>query len=120
MFEKGKIYKRDAIHQQIGGSTMSFILYKKGVVGLCPNPKMNPDAPKKILVGSGSVIKRQANEFAKQGHAVPVFLKRDSGKWEYKGNFSVESVVKDPSQFSQHKLNGRTDVSSILILQEVP
>jgi hypothetical protein len=118
MFEKNKSYTREEIYRVLGGGKQNFLLQKNGVVvGVCPNPKMNPEAPRVILLGSGPKVKQHGALLATQTNAVPLFLKKASSKWEYQGDFVVDSFITDTTKFSGYNLAGRTDVSGILLLK---
>lgn len=87
-FILGNTYTRDEIHNQLGGEKETYLPQKNGkIVCGCFNPDLNPQAPCIILVGNGSRIIEKAQILSKQESCIPVFVKLESGKWEYKGNF---------------------------------
>jgi hypothetical protein len=102
MFDLGGRYTRRDIHEQLGGSLQSFLPTVEGqVVCACLRTDTNPDAPEVILVGSGPIIRQSAEALWNQRSVIPVFLKREAGKWEFVGHFRVDRVSDDPDERSE-------------------
>lgn len=100
MFDSGREYTRDEIHAQVGGSKQSYLPTKNGaVVAACLKPHLNPRAPQVILCGRGERIEPAGRLLASQPHAIPVFLKRGTNRWEYRGLFKVVSSHTSGPQF---------------------
>jgi hypothetical protein len=120
MFEVGRNCIRRRIHKRLGGGIQDYLPHKDGrMVCGCFVPRLNPNAPREILVGRGPEIRRWANVFQGQGDAVPVFLKRASRRWEYVGDWRVKSSTNDPSEIGhRRRQTGRTDITMLLFLTE--
>jgi hypothetical protein len=118
MFEIGSSYTRSEIRQKIGGGTRSCLLESKGaVVGVCFVDKLNPQAPRAILVGRGPQKERAAQMLAAQATAVPVFVKRRSNAWEHLGNFKGEGYIASAEERARYvEGSGREDVAGVLLL----
>lgn len=116
MFERGKLYSRRDIHDQVGGSVQTFLPHVEGrVVAACLRADTNPDAPKVILPGKGSGIEHAAELLAEQQTPVPTFLRRAPAQWEYVGDYRVESCSRDLEEIARHaRRSGRSDVTMVI------
>ena len=121
MFELGRTYTRDEIHDAVGGSKQSYLPTKDGRVGCaCLTTKENPDAPDVVLVGDGEVIIASAEQYAVQVDPVPTFWKRAVGEWEYVGQYRVVRTSREPSEVARRAgAADRDDVVMILFLGRV-
>jgi hypothetical protein len=78
---------------------------------------LNPNAPYRVLPGTGKIIESSARVFAGQKEPLPVFIKYGTNEWEYVGNFRVARLSEDPSQIArEQQVTGRDDISMILDL----
>jgi hypothetical protein len=59
-------------------------------------PDLNPRAPKEIYCSS--VVENDAEKLVDLQHLVPVFLYRDSGSWEYCGQFRPDYISRNPPE----------------------
>ena len=123
MFSIGDEYTRDQIHQDVGGSKVSYLPTKDGiVVAACLQKEMNPRAPEVVLCGRGAMIERAAEQLASQSAAIPVFLKRGTNRWEYRGTFAVVDSFTSGAQFVEEvsRSNRRvSDISRVVLLMRV-
>ncbi len=119
MFELGKRYTREEIHDQLGGSLQSFLPHVDSrVVAACLRLDTNPDAPNVVLPGKGEVIERSARMLIEQGATIPVFLKRATAQWEFVGRYAVESFSTELAEITaQAKRSSRDDISCIIRLK---
>ena len=123
MFKKGSIYTRIEIHAKVGGSTEKYLPhFRRKVVCGCFRPDLDPDAPAEILPGNSNDIMKWASIFAQQQDPIPIFLKRDTNRWEYVGRWRVCSPsITNPHLIAERqRRTGRTDVSMILRLEHTP
>lgn len=98
-FELGRAYTRQEIHDALGGSIQAFLPTLGGkVLAVCIDLAMNPKAPDRILVGTKPQVAATADILAQQPGEVPVFVKRRSSEWVYRGDFRVAEVCRDPEQ----------------------
>ncbi|OHX15069.1 hypothetical protein BI347_14950 [Chromobacterium sphagni] len=103
MFELGKSYTREEIHAVVGGNKHSYLPRKKGkVVAACLRPDLNPDAPNVILCNSCPPERTAGEQLARQGGAIPVFLKQTTSNWAYQGMFRVLSSETHPDACAPH------------------
>jgi hypothetical protein len=123
-FVVGHRYTRDQIGEAPGRSRVAYLPTVGGrVVAGAFNPALNRDAPDVVLPGVGPVIEESARAFAAQGVAVPVFLKRATNHWEYRGDYRVRALSTDPAAIRSHAArSGRTprDVTMVLFLEPPP
>ena len=121
-FEKGICYSRDEIFKILGGSKQYYLPIRNGHVLYGAFRKdLNPDAPKVVLPGTGTIIEKSARIFATQKEPIPVFIKYDISKWKYMGDFVVKKLSEDPKVIKDHvaKTNSkRTDITMVLYLEE--
>jgi hypothetical protein len=97
-FEKGTGYTREQIHAALGGGTRGFLLTAGGrVTGMCVTREKNPGAPEVILIDGKRDALERARKHAATGAAVPLFIKRRRGDWEYVGDRLVRSFTEDPA-----------------------
>lgn len=121
MFEDGKSYTRAQIHEALGGSLQAFLpTVRNEVVCACLTPRLNPAAPKTILVGNGPRILETAKFLSRQRTAIPVFMKHTSNDWRYAGTFKVDASTSDPQEIEPHaRRAGRTEVRLAIFLSRV-
>ena len=101
MFTIGSEYTRDEIHENLGGSKQSYLPTVAGtVVAACLTPELNPRAPNIVLCGRGPVIAAAGAALAKQTQPVPVFVKRGTNRWEFRGRLKVVGAYSSGPQFS--------------------
>lgn len=120
-FEKGALYTRGQIHESVGGSAWAALPTRGGkVVCVCLTREKNPRAPVEMVVGSKDRTLRLARAFAVSRAAVPVFVRKRGGAWEYTGDRRVRSVIEDPGALLTLVAEGAPlDSSMALLLEEV-
>jgi hypothetical protein len=119
MFVIGERYTRDQIHEALGGSKQSYLPNVNGrVVAGCFTLEANPGAPDEILPGEGEEIERSAEMFARQGDAVPVFMKKSVNQWEYVGDYVVESISFDRAKLAAKMKSVGRPVTAVLRLRK--
>lgn len=94
---------------------------KGKVLCACFRLDYNPDAPDIVLPGTDPFIARQALEFCKQQHFVPVFVKGGDFGWEYCGRYRVEALTRNEVEINIHEqraANREGTVSMVLFLQK--
>jgi sirohydrochlorin ferrochelatase len=118
--EKGACTTRRGIRSLIGGSTRAALPSVGGrVVGICLTPEKNPRAPHEVLLGCAERAVRLARGLAATGSAVPLFLRRSPGAWEYAGEWRVGRVVEDAEAVRGRAAgSGRDDVAVVLLMEE--
>ena len=120
MLTKGERYTRQEIHDAVGGGSLqSYLPTKDGrVLCACLRLDTNPGAPEVILPGTGPGIERAADLLERQVGAIPVFLKRGSGAWEFVGEFQFGRRSKLPADIeSWAQRTGRADITSVIELR---
>lgn len=119
-FEKGSIYTRGQIREAVGGSPRAALPTRGGnVVCACLTFEKNPRAPEEMVIGSQERAVRVARTFAASGVAVPVFVRRRRGGWEYTGERRVRAVIEDPGALLALVAEGAPlDISGALQLEE--
>src|SRR5262245_37146083 len=98
-FEVGKTYSRHEISAQLGGSVVSYLPEKNGVV-VCGcfkrEPRWNPRAPEEVTFGGPAPrVLRAAEIVATQNMPIPIFLYRRDGAWEYVGDYVCTGLNTD-------------------------
>lgn len=95
-FVKGHEYSLNEIRAVLGGETMSY-LPQKGSRIVCGRftSEMNPEAPKRVLVGTPLKVQRKAELLAKHGGVLPIFMKIAPGRWEYQGPMEFVAYITD-------------------------
>ena len=96
----------------------SYIRTKDNIVkGLAITTKKNPEAPEIIVVGTGPVIVKNAKLFLESKTYVPVYVKQDTNKWKFMGNYKADSYNQDSQIVEQYRRHrNATDVDGILFL----
>jgi hypothetical protein len=122
-WQLGRSYTRREIHNAVGGSVQSYLPTNKdaGVVAACLRPDLNPDAPDVVLPGRGAEIERTADWLCDHPqHEVPVFLKRDTNRWEYVGRYRCAGWSDDTTEIQKRTPGSRSDpVYRVLFLKRV-
>jgi hypothetical protein len=95
-------------------------------VGLAYNLKLNPRAPEHfgdpgaIVVGKGYYRERNAKRFVKLGLAIPAYLKRPNGAWEYVGEYRTTTFREDKEAIKEYGSNREPgSVAGVLFVQPV-
>ena len=97
MFEIGKDYSREDIHAFCGGNKQAFLPVRKGkVVAACLRPDLNPQAPEVVLCNSGAAARAAGRTLSRQVESIPVFLRQETDRWRYAGQFAVTSTLTRP------------------------
>lgn len=120
MLIKDQTYTRGEIHELLGGGTQDYLPHKDGkvVCGCFRKWSEQPDAPDVILAGRGTDIYRWAEVFCDQNYPVPVFVKQESNRWEYVGNYQVDRWSEEPAVIAEQKRrSGREAISRVLYLR---
>jgi hypothetical protein len=108
---------------QLPGEGHGYVRFKNGLV-VCANlkPELNPNAPKTILVGEGPLREKWARILCDQNRQIPfrVYLKRGTNRWEYAGDFVVESWSESVDEIRRHEAKSkRQDVVRVIYLKEI-
>jgi hypothetical protein len=121
VFERGRFYTRGEINAALGGSRRAAFPTKAGrVVCLCLTRGRNPRAPEEVVIGGNEHTARLARDLAGSGAAVPVFVRRPRGGWEYAGQRRVRALVEDPGALLALVAEGApADASLALLLEEI-
>jgi hypothetical protein len=121
VFERGKSYTRAYISAQLGGGVQDYLPHLDGRITYGAfSLDINPGAPVTILPGTGPEIERWARVFAEQVAPIPVFTKKRSNEWVYRGEYRCVDLTEDPSVIEQHaSKTGRDDISMVLTLERV-
>jgi len=97
MFEHGKDYTRENIHEICGGNKQSFLPIKNGrVVAACLRRDLNPQAPDVIICNSGAAARAAGRTLAGQAEAIPVFVEQSTDLLRYIGQFKVTESLTAP------------------------
>jgi len=122
VFEEGKLYTRSEISSLVGGNPQQFLPMRGGrVVCGCFRRDLNPDAPRKVLVGLGPQRERSARYAVDQGSALPIFVKEeeeaDNRSWEYVGRYCATRYQTDGPELQRAAADaGREPIAGILHL----
>jgi hypothetical protein len=125
-FILGKLYTREKIRVEIGGSEKGFLPLVKGhVICGCFRQEFNPDAPDIILPGDKDSIAEQSEIFCRQQFYIPIFVfVVPEGGWKYVGDYRVESWTENKKEISLHQkrtaqeVNRTVPISRILFLEK--
>ncbi|MYM68327.1 hypothetical protein GTP45_16035 [Pseudoduganella sp. FT55W] len=99
MFELNKEYSRENIHAVVGGNKESFLPARQGkIVAACLRAELNPLAPEYIVCNSGSAARAAGSTLARQTEAIPVFLRQDSDRYRFIGNYAVQESYTVPDE----------------------
>ena len=92
-----KEYSREEIHATRGGNKQAFLPTHNGkVVAACLKLERNPRAPDVILCSTGAAQRAAGRTLARQDDAIPVFIRRDSQRWRFMGEFKVAEALTSP------------------------
>ena len=118
MFELGQFYKRQQIHDKLGGSIQSYLpTVKKEVVCACLTKRLNPDAPNIILVGNRPFVKQSAEFLCSLKNPIPVFIKIKTNRWQYVGLYKADVFTEDAQEIAKHSLrSGRKNICRVIHL----
>ncbi len=118
-FILGRDYTRRQIHEQLGGSVISYLPTSRGaVVCACLKPDLNRKAPEVILVGYGAGIERAGDLLSRQREPVPVFVKRDTNCWTFRGLWKVRDSSQSPDVIEAESGDSRRGTVSRVVFME--
>jgi hypothetical protein len=101
MFQIGSEYTRRQIHDALGGSLQSYLpTVRRQVVAACLKLELNPRAPNEVLCGTGEDIAAAGASLAQQREPIPVFLKRGTNRWEFRGRLKVVEAHSSGPKFN--------------------
>ena len=120
-FEQGRSYTRVEVAAVLGGGQRAVFPSRGGkVLGICVAEELNPRAPAALLAGPGLRHVQAARRLATAGTAVPVFIRRLAGRWEYVGERRVSRVVDDPLIVGEHAAAAAREGGAVVLLLEGP
>lgn len=123
MFKPGHEYTRAEIHEALGGSRVSCLPTRNGtIVVACLSKDFSPQAPEVVLCGQGVRTGPVSEQFSRHPGALPVFVKRESNRWQYRGQFIVTDSFSSGPRFDSHIAgSGRSpvSVSQVVLLRQV-
>ena len=121
IFKIGESYTRDKIHEAFGGEKETYLPQSgKKIVCGCFSLEANPQAPNEILVGNAPKVIEKAEILIGQIEPIPVFIKRASNNWEYKGIYRFRKHSKDKKIIHEkERSSGREDLVMIIYLEKV-
>ena len=116
MFKMGVSYTPREISTAVGGDLQSYLPHRgRTVVAARLSLELNPDAPDVILPGAGPMIRQSAEWLVSQGSAVPTFIKRAPGQFEFVGEYRATRMSRDPAEIAAHaRRTGRRDITSVI------
>lgn len=120
-FVIGKDYSREEIHTVCGGNKQSFLPMHHGkIAAACLKPERNPQAPDVIICSTGAAQRAAGRTLARQQEAIPVFIRQDSQRWRFMGQFQVAESLTAPPDCAKHAIGSgykAVQVSRILKLR---
>ncbi|HEY3598627.1 MAG TPA: DUF6697 family protein [Paraburkholderia sp.] len=113
-FEIGKDYSREFIHTVCGGSKQAFLPTKNGkVVAACLRMDLNPQAPDIVLCNSAASSRAAGRTLAKQPGAIPVFIRSETDRFRYVGQFAPDQSLTAPLECEPYSRNSSFTVGQI-------
>ena len=118
---KNRSYRRKEISALLGGNETSYLPFKDGrVLYVAITTQLNPEAPNKVLVGTGRDIMKAGAMLCAQKGPLPVFLKSSAGVWKYDGDFVLWRWSNKPEDIKRESSGAeRADVSRVIELRRV-
>jgi hypothetical protein len=119
---KGRCHDWQEIRQLVGHEPFGFLTQVgENIVCGCFRKIFNPDAPSIVLPGGKDpqwVAK--ARLFQRQGTSIPVFVDTEGLKWEFAGQFRVESLTQEPKeiQIQKDRYPHLKDIGAVMFLRE--
>ncbi len=102
MFKSGMRYTRNDIHDQLGGSKVSCLPVKDGmIVAACLLKSFSPEAPQVMLCGVGPRTTPASEQLTQHKGPLPIFIKQAPNQWEYAGRFEVVESLSDGARFER-------------------
>ncbi len=118
VFERGKAYTRGEVAAALGGGGSRAVFPSRGgkVLAVCAAGEYNPRAPAEVIAGPGTGHVRAARRLAAAGEAVPVFVRRSTGKWEFAGERRVAAVIDDPAQVGERAAEAARAAGAVVLV----
>jgi len=126
LFQVGNEYTRRQINIRVGGGLQNALpTVDKVVVAAClhADPAHNPDAPDVILCGDSERVSAAGEWLSVQSEPIPVFVFNASYRWEYCGQFRVESSHTQGAEFNKWVSRGSrpaSAISRVIVLRRSP
>ena len=114
MFMVGRQYTRDEIHAEVGGSKVSCLPTQGGrIVAACLSQKFSPAAPHVVLCGQGPRTGAVSKLLTIKLGKLPVFIKRATSRWEFRGNFRVDESFSSGARFESFVSGSGRSIASV-------
>lgn len=98
VFNRGQGYTRQEISDKTGGPVQGMLPTVLGrVVCCCVTWDLTKQAEKLLLIGDFPHQYPAAKQWAREKQSVPLFWKREAGRWEYQGDFRVAAATSGES-----------------------
>ena len=116
----GKTYTRLQISKAVGGGELQTYLpeYNGRILAGCFDPGLNLRAPHEVDVGEGVKVIAKAETVASAQTAIPVFLKRGAGAWEYVGLYKCLCFSRERRHIRAYK-DRRGDAVGVLYFEAI-
>ena len=84
------------------------------------SPRLNPDAPEEVVYGLAPIVEETAEMIHRQASAIPIFIRRSHGAWEYVGDYRCVGNSRDPKLLKERmsKYPERGRIAGILRFQK--
>ena len=115
----GLSYTRAQINEMVGGGVQALLPMRGSrVVCGCFKLDASPDAPNEVLVAPGPRREMSAKAAVIQQTAIPIFLKKEVGEFEYIGKYKPRRYLdRDHALLAEEPRAKREDVAGILYLE---
>jgi len=114
MFEVGKEYSREDIHQVTGGCKQAFLPVKGGrVVAARLRQDLNPYAPDVIVCDGSAAARAAGRTLARQSDPIPVFIRTATDRFRYMGDYVTEASLTAPVDYAQYVENSSFTLGQI-------
>lgn len=120
-FKEDECYSRREIHEKLGGGIQDYLPHINGrVVCGAFRTDTNPKAPEEILVGNGPNIMKYGKILCEQSGSIPVFIKKASNRWEYRGEYSADRWTEDNAVIAEKsEESGRNNITKVICLKKI-
>jgi Domain of unknown function (DUF3883) len=90
------------------------------VKGLALTYKLNPDAPDAVVYGKGPRVQARAELLLSTGTVVPAYVKRQTNRWEYLGQYRATAIRRDAQTIKKYGSSRQPGtVAGVLFLESV-
>ncbi len=113
----GRTYSWAEVQKHWGGEQTYLSLREGRIICATLDARQNPQAPRVVVVGHGSMNMHRAEVLCRQKESIPVFIKESTNQWRYEGRYKFDHFITDPREVKQYQTDETCPLSRVIFLR---